>query len=136
VVLVVGVLALVVATGFLLLSRGGTSTGKAQTVARYCQLTQQFDRLVPAEGSAAGPADASAGNMSRLLQDMGATVGEMEAAAPAEIRSDVRATVDAVRQAAKGNLAAIRSASFQARRQRIAKVQQRQCPGGALSNEQ
>lgn len=123
-------LALAVA-GFVAFGRSGTSpAAQAERLARYCTAAAEFDRLVPAAAPGTEPVDTSAPAMSRLVRKIGGTLTRMKADAPAEIRSDVAATVTALEDAAKGKPAALQSSSFQGRRQRIAAFGQATCFGG------
>jgi len=129
--------ALVVIAGFIVFGRGGKegAADNAAKVARYCALATEFDRLAPNTVGGAARVARSAGVISRLLQEMGGTVAEMKADAPAAIHSDVAATVKAVQEAAKGNPAGMRSAAFQAHRRSIAGFRQKMCSVGAGSGD-
>ncbi|HUR18559.1 MAG TPA: hypothetical protein VMZ51_06430 [Acidimicrobiales bacterium] len=124
------VVALAVAAFVTFGGSGSSPTAKAEKLARYCQAAVEFERLVPTTASGAEPVDTSAKAMSRLIGQLGGTLTRMKADAPTEVRSDLAATVAALQEAAKGKPAGVRSASFRARRQRIAGFRQRNCFGG------
>lgn len=115
------IVALAAVVGFVVFDRGEEEVG-FQSLARYCTLATEFDRLSFTPQTGADPAA-----ITQLLQQMGDTVEEMTEVAPAEIRKDVAATVAAVREAAAGDPAGITSSDFQDRRQRIAGFQQTSC---------
>lgn len=131
-VLVLAAAAVAAIIGFVVFGGGGNDTqeGDAVRLSRFCGLATAFDELAPGSAPGAAPLDTSVGATGRLLQQLGGTVAEMQDDAPAVIRSDVVATVKALQEAAKGNPVAIRSASFQERRQRITSFRQKNCPAG------
>lgn len=96
--------------------------------ARYCELAATFDRLAPVVGEGVDP---SVEGAERLFEEMGDTVGEMEADAPSEIRADVQASVAGFRAAAGGNPAALRDQEFLESRQRMIAHRTSSCAVGS-----
>lgn len=124
------VAAAVVVGGYLVFGRSGTSpAAQAEKLGRYCLAAAEFDSLVPGAAPATEAVDTSAGAMSRLVREVGGTLSRMKADAPSEIRADVAATVTALEEAAEGKPAAVRSPSYQERRQRITAFGQARCSG-------
>lgn len=125
------VLALAVA-GFVAFGRSDISpAAQAEKLARYCTAAADFNNLVPA-APGTEPLDTSAPAMTRLMREIGGTLTRMKADAPAEIRSDVAATVTALEDAANGKPAAVRSPSFKELSQRVVAFGQSTCFGGGV----
>lgn len=136
-VVVLVIVALVAIVGFALFGRDGGETQESAAVklSRFCEAATTFDGLAPGPGPGAGPVDTSAGAVGQLLQQLGDTVSRMQDDAPAAIRPDVVATVKALQEAAEGNPAGIRSASFQERRGRITGFREKNCAAAVDSGD-
>ncbi len=138
-----GVLAgvvVVVAAGVLVFGRGGTKPavdmGQVAAGARYCEVANDFDRVVRNAAQGADLVGVPGPVIQDVLAQMGVSMAEMTTTAPAEIRSDVAATVKALRDAASGNPAGIHAAAFLEQRQRIDGYRQTNCSSGSGSGEQ
>ena len=104
---------------------------------RFCALVIQLDDTALATGASStpgaydGPPDAA----SRLVDQMGATLDEMETTAPSELRDDVEAVVDGLRRVPDGSPDALQSQTFSQANQRVQGFRQRSCPSGGGEGE-
>ena len=136
---VVVVAVILVIVGLLVFGREGTKVGVDQALvakgARYCQVAVDFDRVVENALRGADLVNAPGSVLQGILAQVGGSIDEMTTTAPSEIRSEVAATVKALRDAANGDPAALRSAVFLEQRQRIDSFRQKSCSGGSGSGE-
>lgn len=106
----------------------GDSEDVAQ-ISRHCDLSTQFDDQALGTGVASAPGryDGPSDAVARLFEQMGATIEELQATAPGEVRDDVATVLTALDAAREGDGSATRTEAFAQAVEGMATFRQERC---------